>query len=212
MDNWVIYVLPFTEHNEIYKQINHTLPMSNTVNATARKTVIPEMLCPSDAGHNRQPFMGTQGQQTRRDGRQLGAGNYAANACLDFLEPGSGAGQGSPSWQNPHTRGIMGCNCAATTQKITDGLSHTVLLGEIRCGLTAFDRAVFGPCPALPGSGIWATSYFLGGDDYGPDCLEPYADDCQNCEQIATQLGGGGSQTQRWGPGPYLTRYAVFRR
>jgi prepilin-type N-terminal cleavage/methylation domain-containing protein len=193
MDNWVISVLPFTEHNEIYKEITHTQPMSASVNATARGRVIPEMLCPSDAGHNRQPFMGTQGQQTGALGDNWARGNYGANGCLEFLDRSVLSG---PGWTDPHLRGIMGCGCAVTTQKITDGLAHTVLLGELRSGLTAYDlRGVW----ALGGasSGIWGTAYMapVSGDDYGPNCLEPYADDVENCLQMANQLGGGGSRT-----------------
>ena len=198
MDNWVVSVLPFTEHNTVYKMINHTLPMSNPLNAVARASVLPEMLCPSDAGRNRQPFMGSQGTQTGVLGDNWARGNYAANGCLGFLDnrtgPDNGGGPGTQAWQDPRLRGIMGCGCALTTQKITDGLSHTVLLGEVRAGLTAYDlRGTW----ALSGasSGIWGTSYFIGGDDYGPNCLEPYADDVQNCQQMANDFGGGGSQT-----------------
>ena len=190
MDNWVVSILPFTEHNEIYKAITHTQPMSSAVNAMARARVINEMLCPSDAGHNRQPFMGSQGSQTSALGDNWARGNYGANGCLEFLDRSVASGVG---WQEPRERGIMGCGCALTAQKITDGLSHTVLLGELRSGLTPFDlRGTW----ALGGasSGIWGDAEFVG-DDPGPNCLEPYADDVQNCQQIATQLGGGGSQS-----------------
>jgi prepilin-type N-terminal cleavage/methylation domain-containing protein/prepilin-type processing-associated H-X9-DG protein len=191
MDNWVISVLPFTEHNEVDKQITHTQAISSPINATARARVLPEMLCPSDAAHNRQPFMGGQGTQTSALGDNWARGNYGANGGLGFLDDST---PGGSAWQDPHLRGIMGCNCALTTQKITDGLSHTCLLGELRSGLTAYDlRGVW----ALGGasSGIWATGNFTGGDDYGPNCLQPYADDVQNCMQMANALGGGGSRT-----------------
>lgn len=198
MANWVVYVLPFTEHNEIYKEINLLQPMSSATNANARARVLPEMLCPSDGAYNSKPFMGTQGNQTSALGDNWARGNYGANGDLYFLDNStasdSGGGPGTPGWEDPRVRGVMGCGCAVTAQKITDGLAHTVMLGELRAGITQFDlRGVW----ALSGasSGIWGTSYFMGGDDYGPDSLQPYADDVQNCEQIASGFGGGGSKT-----------------
>jgi prepilin-type N-terminal cleavage/methylation domain-containing protein len=197
MDNWVIKVLNFTEHSEIDKEITHTSPMSATANAAARARTIPEMLCPSDSGYNTKPFMGTQGNQTGPLGDNWARGNYAANGGLGFLDSRTSwddaGGPGTPAWQNPLMRGVMGCGCALTTQKITDGLSHTVLLGEVRAGITQFDlRGTW----ALSGasSSLWACGGFVG-DDYGPNCIEPYADDVQNCQQVADGFGGAGSKT-----------------
>ncbi len=197
MDNWVIFVLPFTEHNEIYKQINHLKPLSDVSNQAARGMVIPEMLCPSDAGHNRVPFQPWLGQQTGSQGNSpwgWARGNYAANGGLGFLDPGTdwydAGGAGSPAWLNPLLRGVLGCNCALTTQKITDGQAHTVMLGETRAGLTPYDlRGVWAESGGA-GSGIWGVGSFVG-DDYGPNCKEPFADDCQNCLQMANEFGGG---------------------
>ena len=196
MDNWVIYVLPFSEHNEIYKEITHTLPMSNASNATARARVIPEMLCPSDAAYNSKPFMGTQGQSTGVLGDNWARGNYAANAGLGFMdcdgtsEGPSAGGVKTSGWQDPRVRGIMGNGCALTAQKIIDGLSHTILLGEIRAGLTPYDArgvwAMSGACP----SSLWAYGFMGIQDDYGPNCLEPAADDMSNCTQLQNAYGG----------------------
>jgi hypothetical protein len=96
-----------------------------------------------------------------------------------------------PWWYDGRIRGIMGCGCALKANQITDGLAHTILLGEIRAGLDTYDTrgvwAMSGACP----SSLWACGYLGGDDDYGPNCLTPAADDMVNCSQLQTAYGGG---------------------
>ncbi len=191
LDNWVIKILPFTENSGLYKQINHTKPLSDASNAIARATKIPTMLCPSDL-YNTKPFNGQSGQNTVGMGNNWARGNYAANGSLGMLEHNTDAysagGIDTPGWQDPRIRGIMGSGTALTTPKITDGLSHTILLAETRAGVADYDArgvwAMSGACP----SGIWGVSYFVG-DDYGPDCQIFSADDMINCSQLRTAYG-----------------------
>jgi prepilin-type N-terminal cleavage/methylation domain-containing protein/prepilin-type processing-associated H-X9-DG protein len=42
------YLLPYIEQDNLYKSIDFTLPTTNAANATARATVVPTFLCPSD--------------------------------------------------------------------------------------------------------------------------------------------------------------------
>jgi prepilin-type N-terminal cleavage/methylation domain-containing protein len=191
-DNWVIMILPHTEYNGLYKLINHNKPMSDPSNASARATVIPTMLCPSDQ-YNRKPFSGLAGQHTLSMGDNWARGNYAANGGLGMLENNSNSqfmagGIGTPGWQSPRVRGIMGSGCSLTTAKVVDGLSHTILLAEIRAGVADYDTrgvwAMSGACP----SGIWGASY-QAGDDYGPNCPIFSADDMINCTQLRTAYG-----------------------
>ena len=41
-------LLPYVEQGEVYKQINYTKPITDPVNAAARKTIIPTFLSPRD--------------------------------------------------------------------------------------------------------------------------------------------------------------------
>jgi len=202
-DDWVIMILPFMDNAGLYSQFNHELPISNPANALARATIIPEMLCASDA-YNRKPFNGSAGPGTTKMGDNWARGNYAANAGLGFLDKTGDTsypmgGRTTKDWANPRLRGIMGSGCALSTQQITDGLSHTVLLGEIRAGLAPCDSrgvwAMSGACP----SSLWATAYFVG-DDYGPNCLEPKADDLLNCSTLEKQFGGEEGLVGLWMP------------
>jgi prepilin-type N-terminal cleavage/methylation domain-containing protein len=200
-DNWVIFVLPFSEHVEIYKEINHDLPLSDAKNAAARSRVIPELLCPSDL-FNRKPFNGSAGQNTGGMGDNWARGNYAANGGLGFLSLTRGSynagGPQAPSWLDKNTRGIMGCGCGLRANQVADGLAHTILLAEIRAGLAEYDpRGVWAMSGACPSS-LWACGYFVG-DDYGPNCLTPKADDIINCTQLQTAYGGGPSGLQSAG-------------
>jgi prepilin-type N-terminal cleavage/methylation domain-containing protein len=209
-DNWVIKILPYMEYNDLYKQFNHDKPISdNTVsalgisNSAARGRTVREMLCPSDP-FNRKLFDGTTGGGTTKMGPNWARGNYAANGGLGFLENNPGdftcsGGAKTKGWLAPQIRGIMGSGCALKTNQVTDGLSHTVLLGEIRAGLEPFDSrgvwAMSGACP----SSLWATAYFIG-DDYGPNCLTPKADDVLNCTQIESKHGGPNGLLSAWMP------------
>ncbi len=156
------------------------------------------MLCPSDT-YNRKPFMGSMGSETTALGDNWARGNYAANGGLLWLSSDSGrfgadwcggskTDQGST---NPLLRGIMGSGWALTAQKVTDGLAHTILLGEIRAGLTQYDpRGVWAMSGACPSS-LWACGNMVG-DDKGPnDNADALADDCQNCQQLWNDMGGG---------------------
>jgi prepilin-type N-terminal cleavage/methylation domain-containing protein len=190
-DNWVISILPHSEYTSLYKMIDHTKTLANSANAAARATVIPTMLCPSDL-NNRKPFNGTSGQHTAGMGDNWARGNYGANGALGMMENNSSAdsagGAGTPGWLDPRIRGIMGLGCSLTPAKVVDGLSHTILLAEIRAGVTDYDArgvwAMSGACP----SGIWGTSYWVG-DDYGPNCSIFSADDMINCTQLRTAYG-----------------------
>jgi prepilin-type N-terminal cleavage/methylation domain-containing protein len=204
-DNWVVYILPFTEHSEIFKQINHNLPMADASNAAARGRIIPEMLCPSDT-FNRKPFNGSAGQQTGGMGDNWARGNYAANGGLGYLSNDVGrfgsqeaGGPATPGWLDPHLRGIMGCGCGLKANQITDGLAHTILLAEIRAGITQYDpRGVWAMSGACPSS-LWACGKMTG-DDPGPNCLTDKADDNQNCQQLKNELGGTTGLQQVWMP------------
>ena len=74
-------ILPYMDYNDLYKQINHDLPISdNTVssagisNSAARAQTVREMLCPSDS-FNSKPFNGSAGARVhKRICTRIGAG------------------------------------------------------------------------------------------------------------------------------------------
>ncbi len=145
------------------------------------------MLCPSD-DMNTEPFVeGTNGSVVWE------RGNYAASAAnYEFHNGGLGmAYQGwympPPNKEWPFTRGVMGPNISAKFADITDGLTNTMLLGEIRSGLSSRDRR-----------GVWAMGqvgasilawHGYGGDANGPNPCNELSDDFAECSEVHINLG-----------------------
>jgi prepilin-type N-terminal cleavage/methylation domain-containing protein/prepilin-type processing-associated H-X9-DG protein len=180
----VITVLPFVEWENIFDMFDQTVPITDPVNELARSQSLAFMLCPSDE-RNRTPFNGAR----VRMGDNWARGNYGCNAgngpTIKNWKFGI-SGPDSSGWQSHLHRGVMGPNVAMPLKRITDGLSNTMLLGELRAGLTDIDRR-----------GVWAlgsagasmiTWHGYGGDANGPNACFPNADDVAGCERTLSAL------------------------
>jgi prepilin-type N-terminal cleavage/methylation domain-containing protein/prepilin-type processing-associated H-X9-DG protein len=204
--NWIVKILPYLESQSVYDAFDPVslkapykpgLNQAGTGNRniTARATMIPVLLCPSD-GNNRTPF---QGGGTLGNG--WGRTNYAASAGRSFLygDPNSDteahmAGPRSLAWSGkdptkpasiPCFRGVMGPNAGVKLSQITDGTGKTIMLGEIRTGLAEDDgRGVWGLGHA--GASLVA-AYGSGGDDDGPNFCGANADDVHAPSICSTQ-------------------------
>jgi type II secretory pathway pseudopilin PulG len=174
--NWVIDVLPYLEEQPLHdsfdftKPINdNTMPLTNNRNYVARGTEISVLLCPTD-----------QNNRVKYEGPALHGGNwartnYAASAGACDIYPNRATGPNTPEWKDNRKRGVMGPNVAVKLKRITDGLSKTVMVGEIRAGLTDKDaRGVWAMGHA--GASIVA-GYGWDGDDNGPNTCNAAADD-----------------------------------
>jgi len=199
--NWIIRVLPNLEEQATYDLFElKTLPVViNTTGTTplderrklARSTVIPVLLCPTDA-YNKTPYNG----KVAPHGDNWARGNYAGNSGNGYIGSGGcaryngdndgisactagpdegGALPADDGWRSTFRRGVMGPNIAVKTSQITDGTTKTILIGEIRAGLTDKDSR-----------GVWAMGhagasllarYGSAGDDNGPNTCYPSADD-----------------------------------
>jgi hypothetical protein len=139
------------------KRINAAGAVAANVNRTARGTPLPLMLCPSD-GNNQVMYKGTGTPHSDNWAR----GNYAANAGRAFIlgstgttrmqGPYGGAGaepvNWNKGWKDNCKRGVMGPNQAVKLRHITDGTTKSMMIGEIRAGLTELD-----------GRGVWALGH-----------------------------------------------------
>jgi prepilin-type N-terminal cleavage/methylation domain-containing protein len=209
--NWVICVLPFIEEENLYHLIDFSKPISagppyakTTLNtAQARATPIATMLCPSDNGSD-VPFTGspaineTGGQALYSWAR----GNYGANGGLGWLgtsQSPSGYNATSGSWLSRWTQGVMGCNASMNFGQIKDGASNTIMLAELRIGLSAADRR-----------GVWAmgaagsSTFFAHGqsDDIGPNASAFASDDILGCNDIISTVGQATMQNANMGCDP----------
>jgi prepilin-type N-terminal cleavage/methylation domain-containing protein/prepilin-type processing-associated H-X9-DG protein len=182
--NWIITILPNIEEQPLYdsfdlkKRINdNTTPLTSNRNYIARGTEIAVLLCPSD-GSNRVLYQGVAGSG---HGGNWARTNYAANAGGAFLfatcSPAElcAYGPDSEGWKSDKRRGAMGPNASVAFRRITDGASKTILIGEIRAGITEQDAR-----------GVWAMGhagasllamYGSEGDANGPNACYQKADD-----------------------------------
>jgi prepilin-type processing-associated H-X9-DG protein len=179
---------------ELKKSIAGT---ASPANAKARAVPLSVMLCPTDP-FNVNLFMGSASGQTSAMGDNWARGNYAANASMGYQYPQSrnsrgGLGVGGTTfdgggWGDRYLRGVMGANIALSIRQIRDGTSKTVLVGEIRSGISPADSrgvwAMSGACP----SALWAHGYVT--DANGPNDIELHGDDVRACTDIEQKLYG----------------------
>jgi prepilin-type processing-associated H-X9-DG protein len=197
--NWMIEILGSLEEQSIHDAFDLTVKINDTSannkNRIARGTVIPVLLCPSDAEFNRVLFGGTGGYAWMGD--NWGRTNYAANAGRADLwyteDPNTFRymnGPDSGGWKDPCKRGVMGPNTSVTLKRVTDGTSKSIMLGEVRAGLTPGDSR-----------GTWALGHAgasimngcgAGGDDNGPNVCnathkedDVFSDDCNDPNAFA---------------------------
>jgi prepilin-type N-terminal cleavage/methylation domain-containing protein len=181
--NWAIRLLPYIEQQALFNQIDKTVLASGTWpagkappqiahanNAHVRTAVLPVFLCPTDTKFNT--------TMTEWGATLWARGNYAANAGNGPLwnRPGDGIfGPNSDGWREGRRRGVIGPNVASKMKQITDGTSNTLLLGEVRAGITPRDRR---GTWALGAAGASALFWFgQTGDDNGPNLCSPLSDD-----------------------------------
>ena len=147
--NWAIAILPFIEEQPLKDLFDITTTRRITDdtkddrNYRARGTELPVMLCPSDQGIGRR-FSGRLGSSTSPNWAR---GNYALNgfqsipADYETTFPDPPGGGAFDNWN----LGIGGINKANSIAKITDGTSKTIMLEEMRVGLSDVDSR-----------GVWA--------------------------------------------------------
>jgi prepilin-type N-terminal cleavage/methylation domain-containing protein len=203
--NWVIAILPFIEQPALYKSFQfknaagQNLAVEDPLNEDERKTILTTMMCPSDA-FNQSPYS-SGASRSNPAGIQWARGNYAANSINQSADGGGtftvatgrwSGNYGNPAWvhwaDKAHYRGVMGFGLATKIGQIKDGTSNTMLIGELRAGLSPIDRR-----------GIWAIGdagcsilawHGCEGDAAGPNqCINDASDDMRSCAQVTASLG-----------------------
>ena len=196
--NWVAAILPRLDHQPIADHLDRSQSIAAPGNEKFRKSKVETLLCPTDTFFNRKPFNGSQYAM----GDNWARTNYAANSSLFYLSP-TACGGGSSEWQNNTYRGVMGCGVAVGAARITDGLSNTILVCEMRSGLDEIDprgswaMGDSASCLWAAGSYHWnevgsAWGAYPGVDCNGPNPANAFRMDQDNlvsCDDLLAKLG-----------------------
>ena len=186
LSNWVICILPFLEQQPLYDSFNLSVPISNSANREARGTNLPVMRCPSDKGGRLKFTYSGHGDNWAR-------GNYGSNGSLDWCDDWTaanyGAGPDKPAWTNRWYKGVMGANAALGTSEVYDGTSNTILLAELRSGISQYDPRGTWALNMCGASSIWMMG--SGSDDNGPNFCAPGADNIHSgmCTDLKNDMG-----------------------
>jgi prepilin-type N-terminal cleavage/methylation domain-containing protein/prepilin-type processing-associated H-X9-DG protein len=172
-------------------------------NATVRATQLNVFVCPTDSRHTNNSFFydvsgmalltaaGITGPQDQRNGMPLlnwARGNYAAVQGSSDVDHQVNGDDGSYTFIKPYPGsphgGVMGANFGVKLQEVTDGLSNTAILAEIRVGLNSADPR-----------GTWAMG--MGGaslmgqtKDYNPTPNNKFGIPFPNCDDGGDELQG----------------------
>jgi prepilin-type N-terminal cleavage/methylation domain-containing protein/prepilin-type processing-associated H-X9-DG protein len=198
--NWGIMILPYIEQQALYSRFNLKEYVSADVNREPRGQNIDTMLCPTDSAFNTQRFE----VPAALGGDNWARGNYGANSSLSHMQRDNVAyspahTDSAPVWFGTGwatglswTRGIMGGNTSLSIKQIEDGTSNTVLLVELRAGLTPGDRRGIWAMGMAGANSVWAYST---DDCLGPNYCASGADNILGSNRAVAE-GGEGLFTQ----------------
>ncbi len=208
-ENWVILILPQMDQMPLRQAFGTvTSPyngfaaiQSSTASQTAAGTNLAIMLCPSDT-FNRSPFIGStapSGGTSNFGSFPWARGNYGANGSLAYMSFNSPifsqtyngvdiAHGAAAAWNSrSYCQGVMGVNVSLRIDDIKDGASNTILVGEIRAGVTSYDpRGIWAMAGACPSS-LWCHGYLT--DANGPNCNMANSDDILTCTDVQNAVG-----------------------
>ena len=192
--NWAIMILPYIERQTLYASFNLKEYISADVNREPRGTTILTMLCPTAGAFNSLPFSAV----AALGGDNWARGNYGANASLSHCKDGNlafSSKQTEPAWiwfgtsswgDLSWTRGVMGGNTALSIKQIEDGTSNTVLLTELRAGLSPGDRRGIWAMGMAGASSVWGHST---DDCIGPNSCIAGADNILGSNRAVAEAG-----------------------
>jgi prepilin-type N-terminal cleavage/methylation domain-containing protein len=137
--SWSAFILPFMEENTTYQKMDFKLlghAYAATPNYQAGAHFVNTYLCPSAPGPRTLvgcctgPYPGN----SKNDAEDLAVTNMVGVA--DSISWAcKGGGSGASEWPKPDANGMLYHRSAVGPNKVTDGTSHTLLIGEVVSGV-----------------------------------------------------------------------------
>lgn len=206
--NWAIEILPYIEQQNLFDTFDFSgnNRLTSMVNYGPRSQKLDVMRCPTDAGG---PEIFSKSEATGEWAR----GNYGMNAFqfwpdTNFVTQAQGRNDGSMTEYLDFVIGMGAVNVTRKIAQIPDGTTNTIMLAEMRAGLSQRDRRgvwAMGMC----GSNLHCRHAFngvhgpntcaAGGDDtYGtPDIIEDVGQETLRAECMDTDTDRSGQSTVR---------------
>ena len=174
--NWAVLILPYIEQDNLYQQSGAAgypgfspVPSDKSGGSVAGLPFnlswlsivgvpVKIYLCPSDP-YNRLNYLDPATGPIGGPATGWARGNYGVTAGYEDYDHQNGGASyvtsaaGIPRQNHMVSNPVMACNYGAKITEISDGTSNTILVGELRAGLTAVDpRGVW--ALGFPGSSI----------------------------------------------------------
>jgi prepilin-type processing-associated H-X9-DG protein len=191
---WSAFILPFIEQSAAHSQINFSDYVPSTANRLVLRNPIPIATCPSDLTTRVRPY-GAPGQPLYV--AEVAASSYVTSGGpFNVGDPGTATGTPTAAQQNFRNaaKGLFSYEFLVVGFKdITDGLSSTILAGEI-----AFRPAL---TPQMAGggrdwNGIWYGSWFANSSNPNGNNILSFQ---RTSERVMNVPKNGGEQPQRQG-------------
>lgn len=200
--NWLVFLLPYMEQAGLFEQVEQSItdfmPSKGRDQGwrLVRDASIPTYVCPADPVG---PDIGCalNLNYTPSTVGHWGRGSYAANAGPNWIYDSIG-GASEPLMDDPKTGvrnilaagGVMCINWGVPLQQLSseDGTAYTIMINEIRIGLSANDRR---GTWAMGVGGASITCGLAVGDSTNPNDTNEYSDDTEDCNAVRSDLGVG---------------------
>ena len=177
---WTVALLPYLEQQALYDSFDFSASLTDSSttgrNYIARGTSLNAMLCPTDRRN-------CQVQKCTQNGGNWARGNYAANGGL--------CSTSELNWGDRRWCGVMGWNTSCSIDNISDGSSNTILVLEIRAGLTATDRRGCWAMGACGASGCWQQADGQAKRPNSCSGASPYDDNVRDCSTVVGSSSAG---------------------
>lgn len=204
--NWAIMLLGHLDQRSLANQFNNELAVSDPANSVVRSTPLQVMRCPSDP-FIEEPYLRGFGAGLRDN--TYARGNYGLNvgpdkACVEGMPRADGKEKcvggfvvrGIPLESENYQvwgTGMGGVNRSMSWNEVTDGLSNTVLLDEIRAGVDSVDPRGVWALGQIASSAVSRHGKYEGGR---PNPTEPTSELFCGCDTLISRVGRGFLQSQ----------------